>query len=68
MELTANECRAIMAALRYTCEAQEEIAKMYLQKGDRVAAMRHGGFAAYCGELSDKLEKQGLKPSMIRTN
>lgn len=65
MTLSGPDLNIILAALRYSATAHEEIAKMFLSKGDRNKAMQHGGFAARCGQLSDEIEKQA-KGRIIR--
>lgn len=65
MILSAADLNIVLAALRYSATAHDEIAKMFLSKGDRNKAMQHGGFATRCGELSDELEKQA-KGRIIR--
>ena len=62
------EVRIILAALRYTATAYEQIAKLSLEHGRRLDAMQQGGFATRCGELSDKLEKEAKPRQILRSH
>ena len=64
MTFSDSEVRIILAALRYTSQAFEQIAKLSLSTGHRAEAMAQGGFATRCGELSDRLEKES-KPRQV---
>jgi len=68
MTLSDTEVRLIMAALRYTATAYEQIAKISLQRGRRLEAMQQGGFSTRCGELSDRLEKEAKPKPILRAN
>lgn len=67
MTLSDTEVRLIMAALRYTSTMHETIARQHQAKGERLLAQQHGGFAARCGELSDRLQREA-QSKIIRPN
>ena len=68
MIFSDSEVRLILAALRYTATAYEQIAKLSLQQGRRLEAMQQGGFSTRCGELSDRLEKEAKPKFILRAN